>query len=113
MKPKSQRCPTSETFLYNFSKIINMPNKMTRIEIYEEQQLILSKERTILSFMRTGLAFVTAGIVIAGFFGDLKAAQVIGYVLVGIGFIEVFESIRRLISKQKELDELRRKCGMK
>ena len=90
-----------------------MPNKMTRVEVYEEQQLILSKERTILSFMRTGLAFVTAGIVIAGFFASLKTAQIIGYVLVGIGFIEVFESMRRLMSKQKELNELKRKSGIK
>lgn len=90
-----------------------MPQKMSKVEIYEEQQLLLSKERTILSFMRTGLAFVTAGIVIAGFFADIKAAQIIGYILVGIGFIEVFESIRRLLAKQRELDELKRKCGMK
>ena len=90
-----------------------MPKKLTKIEIYEEQQLLLSKERTILSFMRTGLAFVTAGIVIAGFFQDLKIAQVIGYVLVVIGFIEVFESIRRLLVKQRELDILKRRCGIK
>jgi uncharacterized membrane protein YidH (DUF202 family) len=90
-----------------------MPKRMSKIEVYEEEQVLLSKERTILSFMRTGLAFVTAGIVIAGFFQELKAAQVIGYVLVGIGFIETFESIRRLIVKQKELDDLRRRCNIK
>ena len=89
-----------------------MPKRITKMEIYEEQQLLLSKERTILSFMRTGLAFVTAGIVIAGFFEQLKTAQIIGYALVGIGFIEVFESIRRLLVKQKELEELKRKCKM-
>lgn len=89
-----------------------MQKKMSKVEIYEEQQLILSKERTILSFMRTGLAFVTAGIVIAGFFESLKAALVTGYILVGIGFIEVFESIRRLIVKTKELNELKRRCGI-
>ena len=88
-----------------------MPKKMSRVEIYEEQQLILSKERTILSFMRTGLTFVTAGIVIASFFSQ-TTAQAVGYILVGIGFIEVFESIRRLIVKTKELNELKRKCGM-
>jgi len=89
-----------------------MPKRMTKIEIYEEQQLLLSKERTILSFMRTGLAFVTAGIVIAGFFEELRTAQIIGYALVGIGFIEVFESIRRLILKQKELEDLKKKCKL-
>ena len=82
-----------------------MPKK-TRREIYEEEQLLLSKQRTILSFMRTGLAFVTAGIVIAGFFQDFQPAQIIGFILVGIGFIETFESIIRLIAKQKEMKKL-------
>jgi uncharacterized membrane protein YidH (DUF202 family) len=86
-----------------------MPKRLSRVEICEEEQVLLSKERTILSFMRTGLAFVTAGIVIAGFFNDIKSAQIIGYILVGIGFIEVFESIRRLTVKQKEMNELKRK----
>ena len=70
--------------------------------IFQEQQVLLSKQRTILSFMRTGLAFVVAGIAVAGFFQDVQSAQVIGYILVGIGFIEVFESIRRLVQKHKE-----------
>lgn len=82
---------------------------MSKLEIYEEQQLLLSKERTILSFMRTGLAFVTAGIVIAGFFREFQSAQIAGYCLVFIGFIEVFESIRRLLVKQKEANDLKKK----
>ena len=81
---------------------------MTKVEIYEEEQLLLSKERTILSFMRTGLTFITAGIVVSSFFSQ-TSAQVVGYILVGIGFIEVFESIRRLIVKQKEMNEFKRK----
>ena len=59
--------------------------------------------------MRTGLAFVTAGIVIAGFFKEFVSAQIAGYSLTFIGFIEVFESIRRLLVKQKEAGELKRK----
>ena len=68
---------------------------------------MLSKQRTILSFMRTGLAFVTAGIVIASFFKE-ALAQIVGYILMGIGFVEVFESIRRLVVKQKEMEELKK-----
>ncbi|MFH1474195.1 MAG: DUF202 domain-containing protein [Candidatus Aenigmatarchaeota archaeon] len=79
-----------------------MPKRKSKIEIYQEEQLVLSKQRTILSFMRTGLAFITAGIVVAGFFQDFETAQIVGFILMGIGFIEVFESIRRLIQKQKE-----------
>ena len=85
-----------------------MPKKMSKLEIYQEQQVLLSKERTILSFMRTGLAFITAGIAITSFFQTIISAQIVGYSLTFIGFIEVFESIRRLTSKQKELDELKR-----
>ena len=80
----------------------NSKRRKSKIEIFQEEQLVLSKQRTILSFMRTGLAFVTAGIVLAGFFQDFESAQIVGYILVGIGFVEVFESIRRLIQKQKE-----------
>jgi uncharacterized membrane protein YidH (DUF202 family) len=94
---------------YSGQQNIVMPSKLSKLEAYEEEQLLLSKERTILSFMRTGLTFVTAGIVVASFFSQ-TTAQVVGYILVGIGFIEVFESIRRLIVKQRELGQLRNKC---
>ena len=84
-----------------------MPKKITRkTEIMEEEQVLLSKERTILSFMRTGLAFVTAGIVIAGFFENLEMAQIVGYLLVTIGFVEVFWTIRKLAEKQSEMNRL-------
>jgi len=81
--------------------------KFTRFEILQEEQVLLSKERTVLSFMRTGLAFVGTGIVIVSVFHNFEAA-IIGNILVGIGFVEVFESIRRLVEKQRELEELRR-----
>lgn len=86
-----------------------MPKKRkrkTRFEILQEEQTLLSKERTVLSFMRTGLAFITAGVAISGVFQSFELAQIVGYILIGIGFIEVFESIRRLVEKQRQLDEL-------
>ena len=84
-----------------------MPRRKSRIEILQEQQVLLSKQRTILSFMRTGLAFIIAGIALVGFFQSFSPAQIIGYILVGIGFVEVFESIRRLTVKQKEMRKLK------
>ncbi len=83
-----------------------MPKK-SKIIILQEQQVLLSKQRTILSFMRTGLAFIAAGIAIVGFFQTFAPAQIIGYILVGIGFAEVFESIRRLLIKQREMEKLK------
>lgn len=80
--------------------------KISRLEILQEEQVLLSKERTVLSFMRTGLAFIGTGVVVISVFKNLEAT-VIGNILVGIGFVEVFESIRRLVEKQRELDELR------
>jgi len=85
--------------------------KRDKIVLLEEEQVLLSKERTVLSFMRTGLAFVTAGIVIAGFFEGFQPAQITGFILIGIGFIEVFESIRRLLEKQEEMNKLRKRLG--
>ena len=89
---------------------MNMPKRMTRIEIMEQEELLLSKERTVLSFMRTGLGFVTAGAAIFGFFQNIVLARMIGYILVGVGFVEVFESMRRLVSKQRELEKMRSQC---
>jgi len=83
-----------------------MPKK-SRTEILHEEEVILSKQRTILSFMRTGLAFIVAGIATVGFFQTFGSAQIIGYILVGIGFVEVFESMRRLITKQKDMNKLK------
>ena len=79
-----------------------MSKKLTEMESYQEEQVILSKERTILSFMQVGLTFVTAGIVISNFFSQTYV-QIVGYVLIVIGFVEVFESMRRLHRKQKEM----------
>ncbi len=83
-----------------------MARKLSKMEFYQEEQVLLSKERTIMSFMQVGLAFVTAGLVIAGFFKE-TSMMFAGYVLVLIGFTEVAESIRRLLSKQKEMDRLK------
>jgi uncharacterized membrane protein YidH (DUF202 family) len=87
-----------------------MPKAKSKIVIMEEEELLLSKERTILSFMRTGLAFITAGAAIFGIFQTLVVARAIGYILVGVGFVEVFESMRRLVAKQREIDKLNRTC---
>ncbi len=83
-----------------------MSRRLSKMEFYQEEQVLLSKERTIMSFMQVGLAFVTAGLVIAGFFKE-TSIMFAGYVLVLIGFTEVIESIRRLLSKQKEMERLR------
>ncbi|MFH0929372.1 MAG: DUF202 domain-containing protein [Candidatus Aenigmatarchaeota archaeon] len=85
-----------------------MPKRKSRIILMQEEQVVLAKQRTILSFMRTGLTFIVAGIAVAGFFQNFELAQIVGYILIGIGFIEVFESIRRLTVKQKELKRLRK-----
>ena len=73
-----------------------------------EEQVLLSKERTILSFMRTGLAFIVLGLVVVNLFTNIPA-QVVGWLLVAIGFGEVFESFRRLRKKQREIEKLRKK----
>ena len=86
-----------------------MPKRKSKMEILQEEQVLLSKQQTILSFMRTGLAFITAGIVVASFFQSYEPAQIVGYILIGIGFVEVSESIRRLIQKQKEYRKVKKK----
>ena len=76
--------------------------KKTKLN-FEQQQIILSKERTILSFMRTGLAFIGIGIIVINFLSS-QATQVIGWALVLIGFVEIIESYKRLRKYQRKMD---------
>ena len=82
--------------------------------ILAEEQTILSKERTILSFMRTGITFIVLGIAVVTFsitlfevFGNtaLFNMQLVGWILVIIGFAEIFESYRRLRKYQKKMKQ--------
>lgn len=83
--------------------------------ILAQEQTILSKERTILSFMRTGLTFIVLGLGIVSvseLVGEaLIAVQAVGWVIVVIGFAEVFESYRRLRRYQNKMKELEKEVG--
>jgi uncharacterized membrane protein YidH (DUF202 family) len=72
--------------------------------LFLKEQTVLAKERTILSFMRTGLGFITAGFAIVAATAVLRdffsinpvASFIIGWAIVGVGFLEIIESFRRL-----------------
>lgn len=76
--------------------------------VLSEERTILSKERTILSFMQTGLTSIGLGIVLNYYLKETLITYV-GYILILTGFIEVLESIRKLKTKQKEVDELKKR----
>ena len=76
--------------------------------ILSEEQTILSKERTILSFMRTGLAFITLGLVIVNLFKNMES-EIIGWILVIIGFAEVIESLRRIWKYKQLMERIKKK----
>lgn len=82
--------------------------RRTRLEIYQEEQVILSEERTMLSLMRTGLAFIGVGIIIVSIWKE-PLQQAISYILIIIGFLSILESYRRLRRKQKEISKLEKK----
>jgi len=77
--------------------------------ILSEERTLLSKERTILSFMQTGLTSIGLGIVLTYYLKETLLTYV-GYALIFTGFFEAMESIRRLRTKQKEVEMLK-KCG--
>jgi len=79
--------------------------------ILAEEQTILSKERTILSFMRTGLAFIGTGLVIINIFPSSTPTQIIGWLLVLIGFAEIAESYRRLKVYKRKMERVRQELG--
>ncbi len=76
-----------------------------------KEEVLLSKERTILSFMRTALAFIGVGIIVVNFLKD-TSFQIIGFLLIAVGFAEIGESIRRLRKKQKMMSRLEKKTGV-
>ncbi len=78
--------------------------------VFAKEQVLLSKERTILSFMRTGLAFIILGLAVVNLLTNLPA-QIVGWILVIIGFGEVFESFRRLYKHKKLMGKLKREKG--
>jgi uncharacterized membrane protein YidH (DUF202 family) len=89
------------------TKKISLEEKRT---ILTEEQTVLSKERTVLSWMRTGLAFIGAGIIIVSILPEL-IFQIIGWFLTVFGFLEVFESYRRLRIYRKKMDSYKKKIG--
>ena len=76
-----------------------------------KERTLLSKERTILSFMQTGLAFIGVGIVIINVFGTNQSSEIVGWLLIIIGFAEVLESMRRLLKYKKKMSIMRRVLG--
>ena len=95
-----------------------MPKTKDSVILQEEvvnlskERTLLSKERTILSFMQTGLAFIGVGIVLINIFGAASHPTVIvGWALIMIGFVEVLESLRRLMKYKKKMGSIRRMLG--
>ncbi len=76
-----------------------------------KEQVILSKERTILSFMRTALAAIGAGVVLINVFPGNYTIWVMGWALILIGLVEVFESYRRLNHYRKETEKIKNRLG--
>ncbi|MFA4819684.1 MAG: DUF202 domain-containing protein [Candidatus Aenigmatarchaeota archaeon] len=79
--------------------------------LLSEERTILSKERTILSFMSTALAFIGVGIVIIKLFEN-SSFQIVGYLIIAVGFVEIGESLRRLKRKQKQMSKLEKQTGV-
>lgn len=91
-----------------------MRRKVKREEeevLLSEERTILSKERTILSFMSTALAFIGVGIVIIKLFEN-SSFQLVGYLIIAVGFVEIGESLRRLKRKQKQMGKLEKETGV-
>lgn len=76
-----------------------------------EEEVLLSKERTILQFMSTALAFIGVGIIIVKIFND-SMFQLIGYLIIAVGFVEIGESMRRLRGKQKIMKRLEKQTKL-
>jgi len=121
-RPANPRRPKPKAVQKSLDEI---QRKMQELKMEEErtlflkEQTVLAKERTILSFMRTGLGFVTAGFAIIAATSIMEAVlkmhpavpTVIGAALVGVGFLEIFESFRRLRAYKRKMKQITFKLG--
>lgn len=89
-----------------------MDKKENKATLLREEEVLLAKERTILAFMQTGLASIGVGVVLVKFFQEI-AIQLAGFSLIIIGLLESYESGRRLRKKQKEMEEIKKRLGIK
>ena len=92
-------------------KNVSKKSKKNINTLLSEEQVLLSKERTILTFMNTAVAFIGVGLITVNVFKD-SAFQLIGYMLIIVGFVEIGESVRRLKKKQKNLSRIEKQTGV-
>ena len=82
--------------------------KFNRQIALEEEQTLLSRERTMQQYMTTGLAFIGAGLIVIKFFtGDIYTF--IGALLIVIGFWQLWQSYRRFERYRKIVRKIRKK----
>ncbi len=81
-------------------------NKTMAEFILSEEQTLLAKQRTMLSFIQTGLAFIGFGLVVVQFWENFLA-QLVGAVLVAIGFYEIARSYKKLSEYNRRLERLK------
>lgn len=93
------------------SKPTKSENLQEQQTLFMKEQVVLSKERTILSFIRTALAAIGAGIVLISVFPGNLTVWVLGWALVLIGLVELFESYRRMKHYRKEMIRIKKRLG--
>lgn len=79
--------------------------------LFIKEQVILSKERTILSFIRTALAAIGAGVVLISVFPGNYTIWIMGWALILIGLVELFESYRRMKHYREEMKKIKKRLG--
>jgi uncharacterized membrane protein YidH (DUF202 family) len=79
--------------------------------LFIKEQVILSKERTILSFIRTALAAIGAGVVLISVFPGNYTIWIMGWALILIGLVELFESYRRMKHYRDEMKDIKKRLG--
>lgn len=74
--------------------------------IFNEEQVILAKQRTALSFMRTGLGFVGVGVAITNFVAA-RPLVLVGIITTATGFYEIYRAYKILHKYEGKLHALK------
>jgi len=84
-------------------------NKKTNKQLaLQEEQTLLSRERTMQQYMTTGLAFIGVGLIVVKFFIEYIYIT-IGIILIFIGFWQLWQAYRRFKKYRKVIKMIRKK----
>ena len=79
------------------------------VMMLKTEKMLLNKKHSIYSFMKAGLAMLVIGLLLITILRGNIIFEIIGWIIIVVGFLEILESYHRMDRWKKEMARLRRK----